>query len=63
MKRFSEINIGDEFYSECEITLQELDSYLSFSGIKNVIYENNLNTIFSFKEMCSLSSSDIQLFL
>src|SRR6185437_7604456 len=40
MKRFSEINIGDEFYSECEITLQELDSYLSFSGIKNVIYEN-----------------------
>ena len=40
MKRFSEINIGDEFYSECEITPQELDNYLLFSGIKNVIYEN-----------------------
>ena len=40
MKRFSELNVGDEFYSECEITPPELDSYLLFSGIKNVIYEN-----------------------
>lgn len=40
MKRFSELNVGDEFYSECEITSQELDSYLLFSGIKNIIYEN-----------------------
>src|SRR5690348_18356070 len=40
MKKFSELNVGDEFYSECEITPPELDSYLLFSGIKNVIYEN-----------------------
>src|SRR5579864_8437013 len=40
MKRFSELNVGDEFYSECEISSQELDSYLLFSGIKNIIYEN-----------------------
>ncbi|MDE1844732.1 MAG: hypothetical protein KGI10_05310 [Thaumarchaeota archaeon] len=40
MKRFSELSVGDEFYSECEITSQELDSYLLFSGIKNIIYEN-----------------------
>lgn len=40
MKTFSELNVGDEFYSECEITPPELDSYLSFSGIKNVIYED-----------------------
>ena len=40
MKKFSELNVGDEFYSECEITIPELDSYLLFSGIKNVIYEN-----------------------
>ena len=40
MKRFAELNVGDEFYSECQITLQELDSYLLFSGIKNIIYEN-----------------------
>lgn len=40
MKRFSELNVGDEFYSECEITVSELDNYLLFSGIKNVIYED-----------------------
>ena len=40
MKKFSELNVGDEFYSECEITIPELDSYLLFSGIKNIIYED-----------------------
>ena len=40
MKRFSELNVGDEFYSECEISPSELDNYLLFSGIKNVIYED-----------------------
>lgn len=40
MKKFSELNVGDEFLSECTITSEELDKYLSFSGIKNVIYEN-----------------------
>ena len=40
MKKFTELNVGDEFYSECEITPPELDSYLLFSGIKNIIYEN-----------------------
>lgn len=40
MKRFSELNVGDEFYSECEISPPELDTYLLFSGIKNVIYED-----------------------
>jgi hypothetical protein len=40
MKKFSELNVGDEFLAECKITSKELDKYLSFSGIKNVIYEN-----------------------
>ena len=40
MKRFAELNVGDEFYSECKISSLELESYLSFSGIKNIIYEN-----------------------
>ena len=40
MKKFSELKVGDEFVSECKITSQDLDNYLSFSGIKNVIYEN-----------------------
>ena len=41
MKSFSEINVGDEFFSEGRISLQELENYLSFSGIKNVLYKNN----------------------
>ncbi len=40
MKKFSELNVDDEFLSECKITSDELDKYLSFSGIKNIIYEN-----------------------
>ncbi|MGI0073875.1 MAG: hypothetical protein ACREA3_08690 [Nitrosotalea sp.] len=40
MKRFSELKVGDEFLSECKISSGDLDNYLSFSGIKNVIYEN-----------------------
>ena len=40
MKKFSELKVGDEFVSECKISSRDLDNYLSFSGIKNVIYEN-----------------------
>jgi hypothetical protein len=40
MKKFSELRIGDEFMSECRISSDDLEKYLSFSGIKNVIYEN-----------------------
>jgi hypothetical protein len=40
MKKFIQLNVGDEFYSECKITSSDLDSYLSFSGIKNIIYED-----------------------
>jgi len=43
MKKFSELKVGDEFFSECKITLAELESYLAFSKIKNIIYENNEN--------------------
>ena len=40
MKKFSELSVGDEFFSEGKISLQELEDYLSFSGIKNVLYKN-----------------------
>ena len=40
MKKFAQLNVGDEFYSECKISSLELESYLLFSGIKNIIYEN-----------------------
>lgn len=39
MKKFSEFKVGDEFFSECKISPEDLDKYLSFSGIKNIIYE------------------------
>lgn len=39
MKKFSELNVGDEFFSECKISSVEIESYLMFSGIRNVIYE------------------------
>jgi hypothetical protein len=41
MKKFSQINVGDEFYSKFSISSSDLDTYLSFSGIKNIIYENS----------------------
>lgn len=41
MKKFSELNVGDEFFSEGKISLQELENYLSFSGIKNILYKNS----------------------
>lgn len=44
MKKFSELNVGDEFFSEGRISLQELENYLSFSGIKNVLYKNNVDS-------------------
>ena len=39
MKKFSEIQTGDEFFAECKITTDDFEKYLSFSGIKNIIYE------------------------
>ena len=39
MKRFSELKAGDEFFSECSISSEDLENYLAFSGIRNVIYE------------------------
>ena len=43
MKKFSELKVGDEFFSELKISLPELESYLEFAKIKNVIYENREN--------------------
>ena len=40
MKRFSELKVRDEFFSEAKIPLSDLEEYLRFSGIKNVLYEN-----------------------
>jgi len=43
MKKFSEIKVGDEFFSECNISRTELERYLEFAKIKNILYENKEN--------------------
>jgi len=39
MKKFSELKVGDEFFAENKILLADLENYLAFSGIKNILYE------------------------
>jgi hypothetical protein len=40
MKKFSEFIIGESFHSTCNISKKELENYLKFSKIKNIILEN-----------------------
>jgi hypothetical protein len=40
MKKFSELNVGQEFFSTCSISEKELDSYLGFSRVKNILLDN-----------------------
>jgi|TARA_B110000438_G_scaffold252617_1_gene257751 hypothetical protein len=40
MKKFSEFIVGESFYSTCSISNDELESYLKFSRITNVLLEN-----------------------
>ncbi len=40
MKKFSEFKIGEEFFSTCTISKKELDTYMDFSRIKNVIFDD-----------------------
>ena len=40
MKKFLELIVGESFYSTCSISNDELEQYLKFSKIKNIILEN-----------------------
>ena len=40
MKKFSELKVGDEFYSACSISEKELEEYLKFSRVKNVLLDD-----------------------
>ena len=40
MKKFSELKVGEEFYSTCSISEKELESYLNFSRVKNVLLDD-----------------------
>jgi len=43
MKKFSEIKVGDEFFSTCSISEKELEEYQRFSRIKNAFLEDSQN--------------------
>ncbi len=43
MKKFSDFKVGEEFFSTCSISEKELDSYLNFSRVKNVLLDNTSN--------------------
>lgn len=43
MKKFSDLKVGEEFFSTCSISAKELDSYLNFSRVKNVLLDNSSN--------------------
>ena len=40
MKKFSELKVGDSFYSTCSISDKELEEYLKFSRVKNAILKD-----------------------
>lgn len=41
MKKFSDLKIGEEFFSTCTFSKKELESYLGFSRIKNTIFDDD----------------------
>ena len=40
MKKFSELRVGDSFFSICSISDKELEEYLKFSRVRNPFLEN-----------------------
>lgn len=43
MKKFSELKVGQEFFSTCSISQKELESYLNFSRVKNIFLDSKNN--------------------
>ncbi|MFQ5475603.1 MAG: hypothetical protein ACE5DT_01060 [Nitrosopumilus sp.] len=40
MKKFSDLRVGDVFFSTCSISEKELDEYLNFSRVRNAFLED-----------------------
>lgn len=53
MLKFSELKVGDSFFSTCSITEKELETYLNFSRVKNVLLENGKNKLVSGRAILS----------
>ena len=43
MKKFSELKVGEEFYSTCSISEKEFEDYLKFSRVKNILLDDPLS--------------------
>lgn len=41
MKKFADLKVGDEYFSTCTFSKKELEAYLSFSRIKNTIFDDD----------------------
>lgn len=41
MKKFADLKVGEEFHSTCTFSKKELEAYLSFSRIKNTIFDDD----------------------
>lgn len=41
MKKFSDLKVGDEYFSTCTFSKKEQESYLAFSRIKNTIFDDD----------------------
>ena len=41
MKKFSDLKVGDEYFSTCTFSKKELESYLGFARIKNTIFDDD----------------------
>lgn len=40
MKKFADLKVGEEFFSTCTFSKKELETYLAFSRIKNMIFDD-----------------------
>jgi len=55
LKKFSELKVGEEFHSTCSISKKELENYLDFSRVKNVLLDdpNKKNNLVSGRAILS----------
>jgi len=55
LKKFSDLKVGEEFHSTCSISKKELENYLDFSRVKNVLLDdpNKKNNLVSGRAILS----------
>lgn len=41
MKKFADLKVGEEFFSTCTFSKKEMEGYLAFARIKNMIFDDD----------------------